>query len=244
MKTKILGHRGFSAVAPENTLAAFGAAIQAGAEGFELDVHMTKDGELVIIHDETVDRTTDGTGWIKDLTFAEIKDLDAGTWFSVEFKGEQIPTLREVLELVRETNHTVNIELKNNLIAYPGLEEKVIREVESLGMEKRVILSSFNHVSIYNLHRLRPSMKLGILYEEPISMPWAYAKSLGASAIHPNHIIATEEVVIRAHEYGVAVRPYTVDVEIEARRLISLGVDAIITNVPDQLKKLREALLS
>lgn len=237
MTTKILAHRGFSAAAPENTIAAFKAAIEAGADGFELDVHMTRDGELVVIHDETVDRTTNGTGWVKDLTLRELKELDAGLWFSPQFVNERIPTLGEVLELVRDSKHIVNIELKNNLLAYPGMEEKVIKEVEKLGMET-VSFSSFNHVSVYNLSQLHPSFKTGTLYDEPISDSWSYAKSLGASAIHPHHLLVTEEVVMRAHEYGIRVHPYTVDQEDEAKRLIGLGVDAIITNVPDRLKKL------
>jgi glycerophosphoryl diester phosphodiesterase len=191
ISTRILAHRGFSAAAPENTLAAFRSAIEAGADGFELDVHMTKDGELVVIHDETVDRTTNGTGWIKDLTLVEIKRLDAGSWYSSQFTDERIPTLREVLDLIKDSNHTVNIELKNNLIAYPKLEEKVLREVDRADMEKRVVLSSFNHTSIYNLHLLRPTVKLGVLYDEPISIPWAYAKSLGATAIHPHFNLHT-----------------------------------------------------
>lgn len=236
MTTKILAHRGFSAAAPENTLAAFKAAIEAGADGFELDVHMTKDGELVVIHDEMVDRTTNGKGWVKDLTLSDIKVLDAGSWFSPQFAQEKVPTLGEVLELVGDTDHIVNVELKNYPIAYPGLEEKVIKEVEKMGMENRVILSSFNHLSVYRLHQLHPSLKLGILYDKPISEPWAYAKGLGASAIHPHHSLVTEEIVTGAHDYGIQVRPYTVDHEDEARNLVAVGVDAIVTNVPDRLR--------
>lgn len=231
-----MGHRGFSAVSPENTVAAFDLAVKAGADGFELDVHMTKDGQFVVIHDETVDRTTDGTGWVKDLTLVQIKELDAGSWFSPKFKNERVPTLGEVFDVVKESDHCINIELKNNLVAYPKMEELMIKEIERHGMAKRVILSSFNHVCLYHLHLYRPSFQLGVLCETPISEPWSYVKSLGASAIHPLHIFAAEDVVTKCHEYGVYVRPFTVDEEEEARRLIALEVDAIITNVPDRLK--------
>lgn len=198
---------------------------------------MTKDGHFVVIHDETVDRTTDGVGWVKDLTLGQVKELDAGSWFSPQFKNERIPTLGEVFEVVKETDHCINIELKNNLVAYPKMEELMIKEIEKYGMEKRVILSSFNHLCIYHLHLFRPSFQLGVLCETPISEPWVYVKNLGASALHPLHIYAGEDVVKRCHEYGVQVRPFTVDEEDEARRLIELEVDAIITNVPDRFSK-------
>jgi glycerophosphoryl diester phosphodiesterase len=233
--TDIVAHRGFSRAAPENTMAAFKKAQAAGADGIELDVQLTKDGEIVVIHDETVDRTTNGSGWIKDLTLAEMQKLDAGRWFAVEYSGEPIPTLRYVLEWMAETSLWVNIELKNNRFPYPGLEEKVVKEVERVGLEERVVLSSFNPLSLRNLAAYRPALERALLYEYKLAAPWVYAKYIGVSAIHPHFTAIKPEIVNRCRKEGIAVRPYTVDEEETMSELIEAGVDAIITNVPERL---------
>ena len=126
--TKIFAHRGSKGTHPENTLSSFREAVRVGSEGIELDVHLTKDGQLVVIHDETVDRTTNGTGEIRNLTLAEVKAMDAGSWFKNDFAGEKIPTLDEVLHLLKELNFTgqLNIELKTDIIQYEGLVEKCL----------------------------------------------------------------------------------------------------------------------
>ncbi|SFJ05644.1 glycerophosphodiester phosphodiesterase [Thermoflavimicrobium dichotomicum] len=233
-----VAHRGFSAKAPENTLAAFEWAIKAKADGIELDVHLTLDGEVVVIHDETLERTTNGKGWIKDLTLTELKQVSSGKWFADEFQAERIPVLSEVLELISGSDLWLNIELKNHIVMYPGLEEAVIREVERFGMENRVVLSSFNHYSLVHIQRYRPKLSLGALYDGHLYQPWLYAKALGVSAIHPFYTAATEEVVTHCHQHGILVRPYTVDQIEEMKRLMEIKVDAIITNVPDQLNQL------
>jgi glycerophosphoryl diester phosphodiesterase len=237
-QTKIFAHRGFSAVAPENTIAAFELAICAGADGVELDVHMTKDKELVVIHDETVNRTTNGLGWVKEWSLAEIKKLDNGTWFSDEYKNQTIPTLSQVLEVVKDTEHWINIELKNNMVVYSKIEELVVREIERFGMEDRVILSSFNHCSLHQLHLYRPKLNLGVLFECGLFQPWIYAKHLGVSSIHPFHLLVTDEMIQRCRIHGIHVCPFTVDDEQGMKRLIASGVDAIITNFPDRLRLL------
>ncbi|MBA4494286.1 glycerophosphodiester phosphodiesterase [Paenactinomyces guangxiensis] len=236
--TKVFAHRGFSAIAPENTLAAFRMAIDAGADGIELDVHMTRDGEIVVIHDEKVDRTTDGTGWVKDFTLPQIKELDSGNWFAEAYAGERIPTLAETLELIKDTGLRLNIELKNNVFRYPGIEEKVAKEVERFALQKRVIISSFNHYSLRYFKLYRPDWQLGALYAAGLYEPWVYAKHLGVSAIHPFYLAAADEVIAGCHTHGIQVRPYTVDDPGEMSRLIAANVDAIITNVPDRLMKL------
>ncbi|SEN07769.1 glycerophosphodiester phosphodiesterase [Lihuaxuella thermophila] len=237
-QTQICAHRGCSAVAPENTLAAFQMAIESGADGIELDVHLTRDGEIVVLHDETVDRTSDGTGWVKDLELSEIKRLDSGRWFSEKYRGETIPTLSEVLELVRETNLWINIELKNNIVIYPRMEELVVEAVERYGLQDRVILSSFNHHSLRHLKLYRPGLELAALFGAGLYEPWVYAEHLGVDAIHPYYPAVTDEMIAGCHARGIRVRPYTVDDRKQMERLISANADAIITNFPHRLREL------
>ena len=146
----IYGHRGASAHAPENTLEAFALSMEMGAEGFELDVHMSKDGELVVIHDETVDRTTDGTGFVRNLTLQQLKELDASA--SMEgFKNCRIPTLREVFTLVQDTNHIVNVEIKTDECDYPGIEEKCLALAKQAGRQGGImptVLNAANEVAV------------------------------------------------------------------------------------------------
>ena len=140
----IYGHRGASGYAPENTLEAFRLAMEMGADGFELDVHMSKDGALVVIHDESVDRTTDGTGLVRDLTLAQLKTLDASCGMEA-YKGAKIPTLDEVFDLIRDTRHIVNVEVKTDEWFYPQIEEKCLALAKEKGVEDRILYSSFNH---------------------------------------------------------------------------------------------------
>ena len=146
----VMAHRGFSSKAPENTMAAFTLALDAGAEGIELDVHLTKDGEVVVIHDHTLARTTNGTGLVADLTLAELQELDAGLWFSPEFKGERLPSLREVLELLKEHNVLLNVETKAAL-GYEQLNEKLASLLDEYAMWEKTIISSFNHFDLVHI---------------------------------------------------------------------------------------------
>jgi glycerophosphoryl diester phosphodiesterase len=140
-----------------------------------------------------------------------------------------------VLTLLEQTSIWINIELKNNIIVYPHIEEQVVKLVEYFGLENRVILSSFNHYSLRHLHLYRPTWQLAALYETGLFEPWVYAKYLGVSAIHPFYLAATDEVIVGCHEHGIAVRPYTVDDPCTMARLIQAEADAIMTNVPDLL---------
>lgn len=239
-KTQIFAHRGSSKAAPENTMAAFEKALEDQADGIELDVQLTKDHHVVVIHDELVDRTTNGMGPVHHFSLSEIQKLDSGTWFSPSFSGQRIPTLSEVLEWIKDTDLVLNIELKNKKVAYPGLEQKVVELVEYFGMEKRVILSSFNHQSLKYLHQLRPNWRIGVLFDSYVEEPWNYAKQLGAEAIHPPFQAVYEEAVRICHAHGIRLRPFTVDDPVVMERFIQLGIDAIITNVPDQLKRIRD----
>ena len=139
---KVYAHRGSSGTHPENTLAAFLDAAKLPIHGIEFDVHMTKDGELVIIHDEKIDRTSNGKGYVKDKTLAELRNYDFGSWFSPRFKGERIPTLEEVLDIYSDTSHLLNIELKSDVINYPGMTKKVLDIVSNLNLDQRIVISS------------------------------------------------------------------------------------------------------
>ncbi|SMO48976.1 glycerophosphodiester phosphodiesterase [Melghirimyces algeriensis] len=236
-RVQVFAHRGYSAVAPENTMAAFQRAAEAGADGLELDVHLTKDREVVVIHDYTLKRTTDGKGWVKDFTWKELRRLDAGSWFGEEFQGEPIPHLKEVLELAADKNLLLNIELKSNKYPEPGLEERVLEWTEQFGRTDKVMISSFNHHSLRRVKEMHPEMDVAILFMANLYEPWTYARHAGADSIHPYWPTVSEEMVNACHNMGIPLRPFTVNREKEMRRLSNLGVDAIIT---DQVELLRD----
>ncbi|WP_245237043.1 glycerophosphodiester phosphodiesterase family protein, partial [Paenibacillus ihuae] len=159
-------HRGASAVCPENTMAAFRKSLELGATGIETDVQMSSDGGLVLIHDESLNRTAGAEGYVKDRTLSQLLELNAGSWFGPEFKDERLPTLEELLDLLQKRDTVLNIELKNGIFMYPGMEEKVIAAVRDYGMSERVVLSSFNHYSLAYCKSLAPEIRTGILYGE------------------------------------------------------------------------------
>lgn len=240
---KIIAHRGASHDAPENTMAAFREALKQGADAIELDIQLTKDGEMVVIHDETLDRTTDMTGFVKSYTLAELKKADAGSKFSPKFAGEPIPLLEEVFELLRGTNVFLNIELKTTKFLYEGIEKKAVDIVRHYGYEENTIFSSFNHYSLVECKRLAPEIKTGILYNLGIYRPWDYAKSIGADAINPNYIsvlLGDAESRKEFAQSGVLLFPWTVDDEDTMAELMSLKVSGVITNLPTLAIKVRE----
>lgn len=231
--TSVWAHRGASAYAPENTLAAFRMALEQGAHGIELDVQLSRDGELVVIHDERVDRTTNGTGWVADHTLAELKRLDAGRR-KRGFARERIPLLAEVFDLVADSDCTINVELKNSEVAYPGLEDAVLALISEWGVADRVWLSSFNHESLRDLRAGGVGMPLGLLTQDVMVEPWKYASALGMQAFHPaGYAVRDRSVVDESHAAGLAVHVWTVDDPSDLRRLSDWGVDAVFTNKPD-----------
>ncbi|WP_083486020.1 glycerophosphodiester phosphodiesterase [Alicyclobacillus ferrooxydans] len=221
-RTEVFGHRGWSARYPENTMAAFISALEIGVDGIEFDVHLTKDGEIVVIHDANLERTTNGHGCVEDYTLTELRQLDAGSWFHESFRGQVIPTLDEVLELVRLHIRPVkmNIELKYGRTPYAGLGENVWRKVTACGLASNTIISSFNHFALRDLKRDVPQAQVAILYTEGLVDPWRYAVFLDAEGLHPFHQSFDEEVVLDAHRAGRAVRPYTVNDVSIMKRLI------------------------
>ena len=182
--TEIFAHRGASGYAPENTLEAFRLAMEQGADGMELDVHLTKDGEVVVIHDETLDRTSNGHGNVRDYTLEELKKFSFHNHME-KYQGVQIPTLKEVLNLVKNSCMKVNIELKTGIYWYEGIEEKTMDIVKTMGMEDRVIYSSFNHYSIQKVLEQNSDAETAYLFSDvPLNME-KYAKDTGVKGLHP-----------------------------------------------------------
>ena len=233
-ETKVWAHRGASGYRPENTMEAFELAIKQGADGIELDVHTSADGQLIVIHDETVDRVTDGTGLVGEKTLKELKDLKVST--PAEPEGiYRIPTLQEVLDLMRTTDMMVNIELKNSICFYPGMEEKVLKAVKEAKMEEQLIYSSFNHYSLLQLKQLDQNVQTGILFSDGWVNPAMYAKNLGINAVHPAvyHLKYPQfrEEVKRA---GLKMHVWTADKPEHIQLVKEAGAEAVITDYPDR----------
>lgn len=237
----IFAHRGASDAAPENTLPAFARAVEQGADGIELDVHLSRDGELVVIHDETLDRTTDGAGWVKDRTLAELRALRADNGLP-GFAEARIPTLREVLDLLRPTDLLLNIELKTSLVWYEGIEAKTLALVAEYGMQDRVIYSSFNHYSIEKVRQLDPQAETAYLYSDIICDVEQYAAVHGVKGLHPGlwNVKMADLLQVYLHS-GLAVRVWTVNEAADLCWLMKAGAD-VITNDPKLALQLRNTL--
>ncbi len=235
-KPAIFAHRGASGTHPENTMAAFEAAVRLGADGIELDVQMTKDGEIVIIHDETVNRTTNGKGAIERMTYAEIAELDAGSWFHPKFEGERILTLDEFLTWATGNTMQINIELKTNKVPYYGIEQKVLELIDIYNMRGRVIISSFNSESVGRVIELDPYIAVaGLVWRIPREAVRA-AKKLGLTALHTQVSFALSEHGKEAINSGMLLRLYTINDVKEWNRVKRSGVpvEAIITDFPER----------
>ena len=241
MNTKILGHRGASAYRPENTLEAFSLALEQKADGFELDVHLTKDGHIVVAHDERLERVSDGVGYINNYTLSELKNFN----FNKRFPEQpvcRIPTLNEVYELVKGSDAVVNVELKTTELLYPELPEKLLRLEREYSMKERVIYSSFNHYSLLEMKKLDPTVKTGLLYDLGLVDPWVYAKHTAADAIHPHFIIVAmlPETVARCHEAGILVNVWVVNDPKMMEAMFMYNVDIVMTDKPDTAVTCRE----
>jgi glycerophosphoryl diester phosphodiesterase len=235
--TQIFAHRGYTASFSENTMSAFIEADKVGADGLELDVQLTKDGEIVVIHDEKVNRTTDGSGYVKDFLFKDIRKLNAGKKGG---KKESIPALNEILDWL-QTNHLIcNIELKNDRFPYKGMEERVIQLVQSYGLSDRIIISSFNHYSVVYSYQLAPDIETAPLFNERIFMPWVYAQSIKAKGLHPKYTRITDKIIKSTMENGIAVRPYTVNKDADLHRFFNINCSAIITDEPVKALSIRK----
>ena len=238
----VLAHRGANKIAPQNTLPAFEKAIQFNADGIETDVHLCKDGELVICHNYTVDATSNGKGSIDEMTFAELRELDFGSYFSNDFKGVKLPTLAELLTLVKNMQ-LINIEIKapkkdNDLV------KRVVEEVYKFGIEKNSIISCFNPECIKQVKDIDENIKTALLYEddelgnEIMTFGVAkYCQQLKADAAHPHRNLITHKEIIDLHNLGIAVNPWTVNLKEDIIKLTNWGCDALITDIPDYCRQ-------
>lgn len=238
--TRIWAHRGASGDAPENTIEAFELALTQGADGFELDVQRTTDGVLVVCHDEKIDRTSDGSGAIAAMSWDQLREFDFSNGMA-EYAGAKIPTLEQVLELVVGNHLCINIELKNSVERYPGMEAEVVALVAKMGLEQQIWYSSFNHQSLVELVRVGANSGLGALYVEQLVRPWDYVTNFGVGALHPSFHTVTADLVANAHRVGVRVHPWTVNEAEHIKALGEIGVDAVITNYPALAKQVLSA---
>ena len=242
--TKNFAHRGYSGKYPENTMLAFRKAVEAGADGIELDVQLTRDGEPVILHDEQVDRTTDGTGWVKDLTLAELRKLDASYLYTGQYGFNPVPTLREYCEFIRDLPVITNIEMKTGVFEYPGMDEKVWDMIREFHLEEKVIISSFNHYTILRMRELAPALKYGFLSETWIIDAGKYCHEHGVACYHPMFRSLTQEAVAELKQYGLEINTYTVNTEEDVRDLAAKGIDAVIGNFPEMTRDVLASLQS
>jgi glycerophosphoryl diester phosphodiesterase len=227
----VIAHRGASAYRPENTLAAYELACAQGADMIEIDLHRTRDGAVVVTHDEDLSGLG-GRGEIADATLAEVRALDAGA-------GQRVPTLDEVLDRFGE-RIAFNLELKRGSRGeYPGLEGQAVEALERRSLLERTLFSSFHDGVLARLRSLSPRARIGLLLSRRFpDHAVERARALGAEALHPERSLAGPELVAEARRAGLAVNVYTVDQEEEQRRLLALGIDGIFTNVPDRLRAL------
>lgn len=240
MMTEIWGHRGASGYVPENTLDAFALAVEQGADGIELDVQMTKDGQLVVIHDETVDRTSDGTGWVKDYTLAELRKLNAN-WVIPGYKRAVIPTLDEVYEMFQGNRKKINVEIKTGVVFYPGIEDKVLELAAKRSMEAQVLYSSFNHQTMVNVKRLNPQAVCGLLYADGYLNMDRYCRELEMDALHPAlYNLQYEGFLEACRQKQIPLHVWTVNEPEHINLMYQMQVEAIITNYPDRAMELRK----
>lgn len=230
----IVAHRGASAVAPENTLAAFRAAVELGADAIELDVQRTADGHVIIMHDPMLDRTTNGRGPVADRSLRSIKALDAGSWFGPAFAGERVPTLEEAVNLVGGRLGLL-VEIKQG----PRFDETVEAAVVQVLQQRpgAYEVSSFDHFSVLRTKALAPELPCGILFEARLIDPFGAAALARADALHLYWTLITPDFVPEAHRRGHMVVAWTVNDEEAMTRLADSGVDAIVTDRPDLLRR-------
>ena len=235
-KVNIWAHRGASTKAPENTLPAFREAIRAGADGLELDVHLTADGEVAVTHDPVIDRVSDGHGRVDSYTLEALRRFNFSKVLPGYGEVTRIPTLADVYELAAPAGVHVNVEIKNEEMRYAGIEEKLTALARTYGMEERVIYSSFNHYTLMRMRAVNPGAKVAPLYMAGIYEPEQYALRIGAAAIHPMYPSALMPgLVAQCRAAGVDVNVWTVDEEKLAMGMVQAGVSGIITNEPEKM---------
>lgn len=233
---KIYAHRGFSGRYPENTMLAFEKAVELGCDGIELDIHYSKDREIMIQHDEAMRRTTGMDGFIFDYTRSELEKINAGKSKNYEFGFTPVPSFEEYLDYMKDRKMITNIELKTAPVYYEGIEYKVIDMIYKAGVEKKVIFSSFNWLSIVRAKEIAPEIPSGLLIEPKLFKMGSLIGKSGIRYFHPWFKTVDLEMVKDMHANGVGMNVWTVDEEADIMSMISLKVDGIITNYPDRAK--------
>jgi len=236
---RLYAHRGLSGEYPENTMISFQHAAEARFDGIELDVQLTRDGQLVVIHDETVDRTTDGSGKVLSYSLAELRQLNAAKVKPRSADVARIPSFEEYCEWAadqgRDAPFVTNIELKSSIIYYPEIEEKTFEMLQRYGLENRVFFSSFNHLSILRMKQIAPSIPCGALVEEQgLMFAGFYCERFGFDYFHPGLPSVTEGGVAECHAHGIPVHVWTVDAPADLARMRDYGVDGVFTNFTPQ----------
>lgn len=231
-----MGHRGYQACYPENTMVSFLAAVDAGAQFVELDVTLTRDRQVVVIHDDTVDRTTDGSGRVSDYDLEALQQLDAGSWFHHRFAGERIPSLDDVLQTMTPRAN-INIEIKSHQSTGPGfkgqLEQGVLDLVWAHGAKKSVLVSSFDRKVLKRIKQLDPAMDVALISERsPLERTVALCRDLGVFSYHPHLAFIDKDLVAALHDADVYVFPWNIEGADDIRNAFSLGVDGLIAKDP------------
>jgi glycerophosphoryl diester phosphodiesterase len=243
-KPILFAHRGASAYAPENTLAAFELAIRQEAPAIELDAKLSLDGKVVVIHDQTVDRTTSQHGKVNQFTLQRLREMDAGSHFDVAFRGEPVPSLEDVFAAVGQRLY-INVELTNYASLNDDLPEKVAELVKEYKLEQRVLFSSFNPIALQRVRRQLPETPISLLafpgWKGALARGWP-GRLLNYQALHPNVADTTPSLVQETHRRGCRLVPWTVNQPEEMRRLFQMGVDGIFTDDPVQARQVLNSL--
>ena len=231
MKTKIIAHRGSSNTAPENTGYSFKQAVKDNADGVELDVHLTADKEVVVIHDEKIDRTSNHNGYVMEYTLKELKSFDFGSYFDQRFKDQTILTLKETLEVVKDLD-IINIEIKKGYGINEGIEKRILESIEDMDLYNQVLISSFNHDSLKIIKDLNNKVKTAALLYAKLYKPWQYAQKLGVDYLHLYYKLIDKELVDSCQKKGIKVNTFTVNNVYDLKKMINCNVDGIITDYP------------
>lgn len=240
--TKIIAHRGSRGTRPENTLEAFLEALKVASDGIELDVHLSKDGEVVVIHDETVDRTTSGKGYVKDMTLQQLKALDAGSWFDPKYSDARIPTLQEVLTLLEDNQFTgvLNIELKTDVFQYPAIEEKVLALAEPYLAQFSVIYSSFHYQTLKKIKALRGEAEIALLFSKKGKQQMSLGEGIAVEGWHPKFSILRS--LPPFEQSKIPLRVWTVNRKVEMQVCLRKNIDSMITDYPERALQMRKVI--
>jgi glycerophosphoryl diester phosphodiesterase len=229
----VIAHRGASGHAPENTLAAFRKAIALGATFIETDLHLSRDARFLAIHDDTVDRTTNGRGAVRDLTLADLRRLDAGSWFGSEYAGERMPTLEEILDFAKKNDVVFHLEIKPG--GSWGGEHALIGALRESGEIARTVILSFDSAILATIRQIEPTVMTGLLFEGQIEAPLERALEIGARQLVVRGDLVTPGMIGDAHKKDVQVVCWTVNHPAHMRLLMAAGVDGMISDYPDRV---------